>query len=270
MPIGPRTCWNEIVSRNPGRCGVDIFAIPYENQKIVKTTKRDSLQALCIVFSGLGIGWLIGMSVSPVLEIVIGAVLATLLAIVGALAGLDSLPANPNTGSEGQVPAVGSIVSGLHRRRSQFNVLPLTFLILSIVAGSVVGVYARTNQWLATNPDTFKKKWKAAGLTEAQALQLLVRASYGSETHAYKEPVKPKDEEQPPLTLPVLFANVAPEECNVYRNSHGDELVRKLAASSDERLRHLTKQLTETEKLPNAPHILEVVTREIICSVEPK
>jgi hypothetical protein len=228
-------------------------------------------QAVYLILCGLGVGWLIGMSVSPVLGTVVGGILATLLAIVSALVGVDLPGLEPK--AESARTGEGSVIPSLHRVRTQTNVLPLTCVILSIVAGALVGVYGRTNQWLAADPQAFILKWQSAGLTHEQALQLLVQSSYGgSEGGATKEIGKKEDGKesetpqvsQSPLS-PVLFSTVAPDECKTYKNlyGHGEELVRALAGSKDKRVRMLTKHLWETSK---SPQIVELVTRELICA----
>ncbi len=220
---------------------------------------------------GLGVGWLIGMSVSPVLGSVVGGFVATLLAIVGILVGLDSPKAEPRRES-GETREATTPTSPLHRIRPQIDVLPLTCVVLSIIAGAVVGVYGLTHQWLAPNPHTFISKWQGVGLTHEQAVQLLVRASFGGvEGAATKTEAGSKEAGKPELPQsalsPVLFATVAPEECVAYENlyGHGDELVRALAASSDERVRTLTKHLWKGSK--NA-RTIELVTRDLICAPE--
>jgi hypothetical protein len=147
-------------------------------------------------------------------------------------------------------------------------------VVLSIVAGTVVGVYSRTHQWLATDPQAFILRWQGLGLTHDQALQLLIRTSYGGVVGAAKEEPEKKEtgnKESGPSDLPqsalspVLFATVAAQECAEYKNhyGHGDELLRALAASSDERVRLLTKHLWETSK---NPQIIELVTKDLICA----
>lgn len=215
------------------------------------------------------------MSVSPVLGTVVGGIVAALLAVVGALAGVDLGNPEPKGGS-GE-PRASNPPSSLQLLKSQISVVPLACVILSVVAGAVAGVYGRTHQWLAADPQAFINRWQSAGLTHDEALQLLIRESYGPNvgTLAKQEPSQKEEGDHgadSPKTLssglsPVLFATVAPKECQTYKNlyGHGEELVRALATSSDERVRLLTKHLWENSK---NPQIIELVTKDLICAPE--
>jgi hypothetical protein len=225
------------------------------------------------------------MSVSPVLGTVVGGILAALLAVVGALVGVNL--ANPEQKGESDETRASDPSPSFQRLKSQINVAPLACVILSIVAGAVGGVYGRTHQWLALDPQAFINRWQSVGLTHEEALQLLIRESYGPNvaTPAKQEPGQKPAKQEPdqkeegdygadsPKTLspelsPVLFATVSPKECQTYKNlyGHGEELVRALATSSDERVRSLTKHLWETSK---NPQMIELVTKDLICAPEP-
>ena len=61
----------------------------------MKAGQSHQSQSVGLILCGLGVGWLIGMSVSAVVGAVVGGIVATLLAIVGTLAGLDLPNAEP-------------------------------------------------------------------------------------------------------------------------------------------------------------------------------
>ena len=50
--------------------------------------------------SGLAVGWLVGLSLSPVLQVVVASIVALTVAATGALAGLSLDAAQPKDGGE--------------------------------------------------------------------------------------------------------------------------------------------------------------------------
>jgi len=78
---------------------------------------RPSRNGLLLGISGLGIGWLVGMSVSPVVAVVVASLLA----------------------------AAASVLCDIRKSATNrsLNVVPVFVLILGIVAGSIVGVLTR-------------------------------------------------------------------------------------------------------------------------------
>jgi hypothetical protein len=115
---------------------------------------RSTRNVLLLGASGLGIGWLVGMSVSPVLAVVVTSLLAA--AAAGA-----------------------SILSGIQKPESyrEINVVPVFVLVLGIVIGSVFGVLTRTRSWLATpaaDPTQTVLKWAALTGLPPQRVALLL------------------------------------------------------------------------------------------------
>jgi len=115
---------------------------------------RSSTNVLLLGASGLGIGWLVGMSVSPVLAVVVTSLLAA-------------------------AAAAASVLSGIQKSETDrsLNVIPVFVLILGIVAGSVVGVLTRTRSWLSAptdDPTPTVLKWSALTGLPPQRVALLL------------------------------------------------------------------------------------------------
>ena len=116
-----------------------------------------------LVVIGLGVGWLAGLSVSPVASVVITSALGAAAAIVGALAGV----ARADHGSHdkpGGAPAQRKVLgnwteSGAVRPIASW---PLAVLVVGLVLGSGMGVWARTHNWLGQNPSV--RAWSALGV----------------------------------------------------------------------------------------------------------
>lgn len=142
-----------------------------------------------LLICGIGIGLLVGLSTSPVVHIIVGSAMAIAGGLVGALAGLstamdeDSITrdSSPNKLTQDipdeQIEATSSMKSKpLTNQRSKFEIrkvsaIPLTMLILGLVAGALVGIYVRNYDLLAPDPDDFVRKWQGTGLN-SQEIQL--------------------------------------------------------------------------------------------------
>lgn len=96
-----------------------------------------------LVVVGLGVGWLVGLSVSPVVSIVVSSVTGIAAAIVATMIGLEDERTRARNGSEDcETPNC----------RWRVNPWPLSILIIGLVLGSIGGVWARTHNWLGESP----------------------------------------------------------------------------------------------------------------------
>jgi hypothetical protein len=95
------------------------------------------LAPLSLFVSGLCVGWLIGLSISPVLQTVLTSVLALVTGAVSILAGLSVAD-----GDSGDKP---------RRRRVKVTPVPVAMLVLGIAIGAPFGIHARTNLWFGPN-----------------------------------------------------------------------------------------------------------------------
>jgi hypothetical protein len=85
-------------------------------------------QAIAVCITGIGIGWLMGLSISPVVASVIGALFGIISGGIAALSG---------------VKEAGII-------KFQVNIWPLSLLVLGITGGAALGVYTRTHDLLGS------------------------------------------------------------------------------------------------------------------------
>ncbi len=213
-----------------------------------------SLSLICLLISGMGIGWLLGLSVSPVLHIIVASVMALLMGIVGALAGLDTNPRiKENESNETRIPAVEKSV--------KISPFPMTALIAGLVIGACFGVYARTNELLGANPQRLVQKWNGvSGLDDNSIKRRLFDQLYPptSSTETPNEQFlteKDQNRSEEPLTTPnsipstkgrplrktqadkpadpqvsttshagTLFAVLSVKECGLVRFQHGEAL----------------------------------------------
>src|SRR5437763_1844671 len=104
-------------------------------------------QLIAVGVSGLGIGWLTGVSASPVISIVLASILAVSTAVIATLAGLDARPESdfcPST--------------------LKPNAWPVAVLIIGVICGAMIGIRTRVNEWIGPGPAQIARRWRAAGL----------------------------------------------------------------------------------------------------------
>ena len=131
-------------------------------------TKR-AFNAICLLVSGLSVGWLMGLSVSPVIQTILTSLLTIVIGITSALAGI-SFVQTQDSNSDG-TPAK-------RRPRVIFDPLPIMGLALGIATGSALGVYARTNNWLGPKKNSFYEEWQDTGLAKEEITRRVFDSLY--------------------------------------------------------------------------------------------
>lgn len=84
---------------------------------------------------GISLGWLVGLSVSPVIQTVMSSLLGLVAGPAGLLVGLPTKQFSPTHPAE----------SRLH---GPLTATPLAMLLLGIAVASSWGIYCRTHNWL--------------------------------------------------------------------------------------------------------------------------
>lgn len=120
----------------------------------------------CLFLSGLGLGWLVGLSASPVIQTILTSLVAVVVSILSALAGLYP------SGSSGEQGEPREAEAGTPRAQRGWKSLPtildpvpVTSMVLGLALGASVGVYARANDWLAARTNYYVAEWKDTGLS---------------------------------------------------------------------------------------------------------
>lgn len=122
----------------------------------------------CLGMTGFGIGWLIGLSVSPVVSIVITSITGAAAAVVAALSGLHDQYTDGNVSER---PSAQPL-------RWTVNPLPLALLMLGTVIGTLLGIPARNYNWLGSDLSAELQKWSAAGLDQKEVARRLFEIQY--------------------------------------------------------------------------------------------
>lgn len=210
-----------------------------------------NVQYGAIVASGLGVGLMVGLSASPVMEVVIAAILAAVCGVTAAAAGISK--------TDGTEPAV--------LKTRSVNALPVSVLILGLAAGACLGVFARTRNWLGNSLDSDVKRWAKTGLPERDLYRRLFDHEYPasppSATVARNADTgeKPSSETQHVSPyLGVLFSgeSTAIERCPTLKNSKPEDLQRLLLLTNDERLSHFAARVRD-------PMVLRAFVMEFLC-----
>jgi hypothetical protein len=136
------------------------------------TTKKivdQIFKGFCLSVSGFGVGWLIGLSVSPVVHIVITSLIAFVVSVTSALAGLkvNGDKAQPN-----------NTVSSRRKLRIEVNPVPMMLMVVGLAFGASLGVYGRTNSWLGPSASRFADHWKDTGLEKRDISRRLFDSIY--------------------------------------------------------------------------------------------
>ena len=164
-----------------------------------------SLSLICLVISGMGIGWLLGLSVSPVLHIIVASVIALVMGIVGALAGLDINPGSERNDSESNELKISP-----REKLVKISPFPMTALIAGLVIGACFGVYARANELLGANPQRLVQRWNGVnGLDDAGIKRRLFDHLYPPTSYdgvSNGELLKLRDQNQSEESLPTPSA----------------------------------------------------------------
>ena len=117
---------------------------------------------------GFGIGWLLGLSISPVVSIVITSVTGVAAAVITVMSGLEGKLSGLIVSSEQQI----SVSS------SKIDSRPRAALIIGLFLGSIVGIQARNHNWLGTDLSAGLKQWTITGLTEQEIARRLFELKY--------------------------------------------------------------------------------------------
>jgi hypothetical protein len=239
-----------------------------------------------LLLAGAGIGWLVGLSATPVVSIVITSAIGTAAAVVTAMSGLE------NQGA-------GSV--GAWRVRTW----PMAWFIIGLVIGSLFGVTARNQSWLGSDLSGEITKWTNLGLDANEVTQKFFAIQYpasersqddswltssgitatailSSEVKMWtdvglsgvevarrlfeiKYPATQATAAPAPLDLNptqagVLFDVIVGDECDELLGLEGNDLRRSLQSSTVQQLRGLTDVIVDDEMLK------EVV--EVLCVAE--
>lgn len=181
----------------------------------------------CQLLAGAGIGWLAGLSVSPVIQGVITGLVTASVAVSSVLAGIrkpDVREERPDRSDESESePKAGA----KRESRSSVDAMPVAVLIIGIAVGAPLGICVRAHNWL------------------------------GTESHASGDAasaVKASD-----LGGGVLYVSLSSEERERLLAASDEMLLRVMSASHNERVRAFATRCGDN------PQCLRAAVEELIC-----
>lgn len=149
--------------------------------KAVPEQKRVGVIA-ALVMTGFGIGWLVGLSVSPVVSIVVTSVTGVAGGVVAALSGLKY---EANSATE---------ANKLHQSLGlRIDPIPVGLLVVGIFLGSILGILARNYSWLGSDLSSELIKWERAGLNKTEVARRLFELQYPYTPYARSKSLLDRD-----------------------------------------------------------------------------
>ncbi len=213
---------------------------------------------LALVVTGFGIGWLAGLSVSPVVSIVITTLTGTVATILAALSGVKEefldVETSPNT---------------LRRLLRWVTPVPLAWLVAGLVIGASTGLWARTHNWLSPDPPAPPpvvllkdeiQQWVDLGIAQDEVVR-----SYFQSRFTSIQPTAPTVPFNPTPTFrdSILYATASPEECVIWtgliEKERYADLVTEIRSSAVKPFRQLPEIITDTVQLA-------AIVGEVLCT----
>lgn len=239
-------------------------------------------EALAIILVGAGVGWLIGQSVTPMLQTVLASILTVISALLVAVMGLNA----KEDASGGGTPAPGTAGP----RNYLVSAVPLALFLTALCIASAVSVAVRARaalgmgldeeiaQWAAVGmnrqevarrlfearvpdassgelppmlgrpPKDVVEEWKVFGLKEEEVARVLFQRAYGTQaTHAAPA--------VSPASVPVLYAGPDTSECARLKQAGAAQLPNAMQGSPNAFIRELV-QSARAERLVTLVELL--------------
>jgi multisubunit Na+/H+ antiporter MnhC subunit len=144
----------------------NFFELDGDNLMQAQRSSCSKLLSYCsglLIVTGLGIGWLMGLSVSPVVSIVITSLTGSAAAIIATMSGVERKITDTDQSEKNEKI----------QTRRDVNPLPLALLIVGIIVGSGLGIFARSNDLLGSDISAEMQKWSEIGIPEQEIARRL-------------------------------------------------------------------------------------------------
>lgn len=124
------------------------------------------INVISFLLCGISVGWLMGLSASPLIQTVIGSLLAIISSVMTILFSLQE----------------GGIKDKITDKLGEINIVPLALFLIGLASAGTAGIYARTNDWFGINPISFREKWQVKDSDSSGVIKHLYNLKYGQET----------------------------------------------------------------------------------------
>jgi len=187
-------------------------------------------QTASLLIAAISVGWLIGLSTSSVLHIVVGSVVAVAVAIVGTLAGVRS-----QIDIDDSEPKEESLTPAPIATGATVNPIPIAIFALGLAVGSTIGLIARTNELFGPNKTMFVHRWQSIGLTDTEIKRRLfdqlyppLRIEPREERKSSESRTQQEATSQRSATLSATLFATPVEDCQLLVGKHGADLRARL------------------------------------------
>jgi hypothetical protein len=200
-----------------------------------------------LLVTGLGIGWLTGLSASPVVSIVITSLTGSAAAIVAVLSGLKDEPDDDGALEKDKPSPL----------RWQVDPAPVALLVIGLLLGALAGIWIRTHNWLSPPPAPPSlsladqvAQWVQLGLPQDEVVRRLFEDSVSTQSSSpFTAPVT----REPTTQDSVLFATASPDECKVWSDllakQEYDQLAIEVSSSAVKPFQKLPEIVMDNTKL---------------------
>ena len=172
---------------------------------------RNTIGCLLI---GLSLGWMVGLSVSPVLQVLISSIITLIASAITVIVGLKPSESNSSSSST-------NLEKFIDRR---INVIPMAIFLSSLAIGTTISIYNRTNDKFGLHPNNLVDKWFEDSLSRQRWKEELFRKTYLDGIN---------DNQQRQFTAGLFRVNA--DECGMLISKSGEELRASLLQISNGR-----------------------------------
>jgi ATP/ADP translocase len=133
---------------------------------------------VALILCGASIGWMIGLSVTPVIQGILTTIFSFIIVVLGLIAGVESTDKFK----------VGNYIKNI-------NLLPVGIFFLFLSIGAAVGIYTRTNDYLGVDTDRYFVRWKidTTDRDKMDSLKILLMNNPQSGSHLYDTDMEKND-----------------------------------------------------------------------------
>ena len=112
---------------------------------------------IAFAVAGLAIGWLMGLSISPITSVVLTSVMGSLSALLAGFQSMDKIFGSTTSKEDG---TKGTTYLA--------TVISFSVLAASIAIGAPIGIQARTGNWFGPSPKTLIENWARLGVDRSE------------------------------------------------------------------------------------------------------
>lgn len=220
---------------------------------------------LALLTTGAGIGWLVGLSVSPVVSVVVSSVTGVVTALIALLSGVKLSGLNgPQINfveheSEATPPQT-------RYRHWQVNPVPIAWLMLGLILGSSSGIWVRTHDLLSPHTQSLSEeaevaRWEALGLKKEEVAARLFDRHFPLPGQS----LTPLTQSTPASNASVLFSAEAKATCTAVIQLIEQQNYMGMRTTLIQSKAFGTLMLTMKDKIVQNDEELARVVREILC-----